>query len=186
MSSRVDGRRKAIFLDRDGVLNVEKSYVHRIEDFEFLPDVFDVLRVAQEKGYALVVITNQAGIGRGYYTENDFHSLNEWMLARFVEQGVRIDAVYFSPYHPEYGIGSYKRESDCRKPGPGMIFRAAEELDLDLTRSYLVGDKESDIEAGLRAGVAVNVLVLTGHQADTKRTRATHVIETLSHLLPLL
>lgn len=151
--------RKAFFLDRDGVINVEKDYVHRIEDFDFMDGIFDLLEVAQEQNYLLVVITNQAGIARGYYTEEDFHQLNTWMLDQFKEKGIHISKVYFCPFHPVHGSGKYKVDSEFRKPGPGMILQAEKELDIDLSRSLLLGDKESDIEAGRRAGIKKNILL---------------------------
>ena len=133
--------RKALFLDRDGVINVEKHYLHKIEDFEFIPGIIEVMRQYQQEGYALVVVTNQSGIGRGYYTEEAFWQLTEWMNQSLAVYGVIIDGVYFSPYHPEKGVGEYRRESDCRKPGPGMLLKAAEEMELDLGASMLLGDK---------------------------------------------
>ena len=152
--------RKALFLDRDGVINIEKHYLHKIEDFEFIPGIIEVMRQYQQEGYALVVVTNQSGIGRGYYTEEDFWKLTEWMKQTLAEQGVIIEGVYFSPYHPEKAIGEYRRESDCRKPGPGMLLQAAEELELDLASSMLLGDKESDVEAGQNAGLAQTIRLL--------------------------
>jgi D-glycero-D-manno-heptose 1,7-bisphosphate phosphatase len=146
-------KRQTLFLDRDGVINVDYAYVHRPENFEFLPGIFDLVRSANDLGYAVVVVTNQAGIGRGFYSELDFHSLTQWMLDQFRQHASRIDAVYFSPFHPEHGVGEYKRESSCRKPGPGMLLRAAEDLDLDLDRSIILGDKPSDLAAGVAAGV---------------------------------
>ena len=152
--------RKALFLDRDGVINVEKHYLHKIEDFEFIPGIIEVMRQYQQEGYTLVVVTNHSGIGRGYYTEEDFWKLTEWMKQTLAEQGVIIEGVYFSPYHPEKGVGDYRRESDCRKPGPGMLLQAAEELELDLASSMLLGDKESDVEAGQNAGLAQTIRLL--------------------------
>ena len=150
---------RALFLDRDGVINVEKNYVYRIEDFEFVDGVFDLCAVAQKAGFRLVVVTNQAGIGRGFYSEDDFHKLNDWMIEQFHTRSIAIDRVYFCPFHPVHGIGKYKRDSSDRKPGPGMILRASTDLDLDLDQSILVGDKQTDIEAGIAAGVRHNVLV---------------------------
>nr|WP_320148147.1 D-glycero-beta-D-manno-heptose 1,7-bisphosphate 7-phosphatase [uncultured Anaeromusa sp.] len=152
--------RKALFLDRDGVINVEKNYLHKIEDFEFIPGIIEVMRQYQQDGYALVVVTNQSGIGRGYYSEEDFWKLTEWMKQTLAEQGVIIEGVYFSPYHPEKGVGEYRRESDCRKPGPGMLLQAAKELELELEASVMLGDKESDIEAGRHAGVAQTIRLM--------------------------
>ena len=147
----------ALFLDRDGVINVDRHYVWRIEDFEFLPGIFELCRVAIHGGLLPIVITNQAGIGRGYYTEADFRRLDDWMHERFRERGVIIARTYHCPYHPTEGIGEYRRESFDRKPNPGMILRAQADFDLDLDRSVLVGDKESDIQAGRAAGVGYNV-----------------------------
>ena len=160
--------RPAIFLDRDGVINKESGYVHSVDDFHFIDGVFGACRQMSKAGFRLVVITNQAGIGRGYYTEDDFHCLTKWMLDEFRQHGVEIDDVYYCPHHPVHGIGPYRRVCDCRKPGPEMIMRAASEHSLDLSQSILVGDKISDIEAGRSAGVGCCVLVLTGHALDSK------------------
>ena len=146
--------RKALFLDRDGVINVDRHHVHRIEDFEFLPGIFELCAAAVERGYLLVIITNQAGIGRGYYTEADFHHLTAWMLAAFRQRGIDFARVYHCPYHPTAGVGEYRRESFDRKPNPGMLLKARDELGLDLAGSVLIGDKDSDIEAGRAAGVS--------------------------------
>lgn len=148
----------ALFLDRDGVINVDHSYVCRPQDFEFIDGIFDLCRAAKRLGYWVFVVTNQAGIGRGYYSEQDFHQLTEWMRNVFSAQRAAIDEVYFCPFHPEHGIGDYKRDAFCRKPRPGMILQAMNEYDVDLSRSILVGDKVSDIEAGIAAGVGRNLL----------------------------
>ncbi len=153
----------AVFLDRDGVINKEDEYVHRREDFQFIDGVFEACRAAQKLGYKLVIITNQAGIARGFYSEADFQALTEWMLERFSEQGITIHGVYFCPHHPTAGVGHYLRQCECRKPAPGLIKQAARELNIDLGRSALVGDKVSDIEAGERAGVGTCILVRSGH-----------------------
>ncbi len=146
-------KRRALFLDRDGVINVEKNYVHRIEDFEFLPGIFELCATARALGFALVVITNQAGIGRGYYTEADFQRLTDWMLGEFRARGIAIERVYHCPYHPTAGVGEYRCDSFDRKPNPGMILKARDELHLDLNACVLIGDKDSDIAAGRTAGV---------------------------------
>jgi len=166
---RADGNvelRPALFLDRDGVINVDHGYVHTPEHFEFLPGIFELVRAANAAGYLVVVITNQAGIGRGYYTEAQFHALTAWMRAQFEAEGGRIDAVYFCPYHPEHGIGEYRRESEFRKPGPGMLLQAQRELGIAMDRSLFVGDKPSDMEAGRAAGVAT-LLHLDGESQET-------------------
>lgn len=145
--------KKALFLDRDGVINIEKKYVYKVEDFEFMDGIFQLVHAAQERGYLPIVITNQAGIARGYYTEEDFRALTQWMGKEFLSQGISIAKVYHCPFHPEAGIGHYKIDSPDRKPRPGMFFRARDEFNLDLTNSILIGDRESDIEAGRNAGV---------------------------------
>lgn len=148
----------ALFLDRDGVINIDHGYVYQPQDFEFVPDIFDLVRTARDVGYKVIVITNQAGIGRGYYTEAQFHALTQWMRQRFEDQSASIDAVYFCPFHPEHGVGHYRQESEFRKPNPGMFFQAAREHELDLSRCVLVGDKASDIEAAAAAGIPVRFL----------------------------
>lgn len=157
------GNRPALFLDRDGVINVEKNYVNRIEDFEFIDGIFDLCRSAVAVGMAVVVVTNQAGIARGYYTEAQFLLVTEWMRNRFTDEGIVIDRVYYCPYHPEYGIGEYKADSFDRKPNPGMILRARDELGLSLDNSILVGDKASDIAAARAASVGRAVLLAPSH-----------------------
>lgn len=143
----------ALFLDRDGVINVDHGYVHRVDQFDFMPGIFDLCRLARARQHRIVVITNQAGIGRGMYSEDDFHAITKWMSERFEQEGAAIDAVYFCPSHPTEGVGRYRVESSDRKPGPGMILRAAAELNLDLAQSVLIGDKPSDVLAGEAAGV---------------------------------
>jgi len=151
---------KALFLDRDGVINIERNYVYRIEDFEFMPGIFDLCQSAQEAGLVPIVITNQAGIGRGYYTEDDFQRITAWMLDQFRLRGVRIGRVYHCPFHPIAGIGEYRRESFDRKPNPGMILKARDDFALNLANSLLLGDKDSDLEAGRAAGVGHNLKLL--------------------------
>jgi D-glycero-D-manno-heptose 1,7-bisphosphate phosphatase len=148
----------AVFLDRDGVINHDYGYVHKRQDFDFIDGIFDVARRAYEQKYKLVIITNQAGIARGYYTEEQFHQLTDWMCQQFLAAGAPIDCVYFSPYHPTAGLGRYLKDDVSRKPHPGMILQSKKELSLDLSRSVLIGDKASDIKAGTAAGVGVNLL----------------------------
>lgn len=164
--------RRALFLDRDGVINIEKNYVSRIEEFEFIDGIFDLCRLADKLGFLIIVITNQAGIGRGYYSEADFQHLTQWMVGRFAEEGVTIAGVYHCPDHPTAGVGEYLRESYDRKPNPGMLLRAKDEFDLDLTGSILVGDKDSDIQAGIAAGVGANLL-LSHDESNVHQTTVT-------------
>ena len=118
-------KKAAIFLDRDGVINVEKDYVHTIDDFEFIEDVIDALKILQDKGYLLVVVTNQSGIARGYYTEDEFLKLTEWMDWCLIDRGVELAGIYYCPHHPTAGVGKYRCDCDCRKPKPGLILEAA-------------------------------------------------------------
>jgi D-glycero-D-manno-heptose 1,7-bisphosphate phosphatase len=150
-------QRAALFLDRDGVINADQAYVHRIEDFVWIPGVFDTVRAAKQLGLPVIVVTNQAGIARGYYSELDFRSLTGWMEARFAAAGAPLTAVYYCPYHPE-GLPPYNSDSPMRKPGAGMLLQAAEEHALDLRRSVLIGDQESDIAAGRAAGLMQTAL----------------------------
>ncbi len=153
---------RALFLDRDGVVNVEKNYVHRIKDFEFVEGIFELTMFLQSKGYLIFIITNQAGIARGYYTEEDFRILNDWMLNEFIKRGCNISKVYFCPHHPVYGLGKYKIDCECRKPKPGMILLAKDEFNIDLEQSILIGNSESDMEAGINAGIVINYLLADG------------------------
>jgi D-glycero-D-manno-heptose 1,7-bisphosphate phosphatase len=145
--------RRALFLDRDGVINVDHAYVHKQESFEFIEGIFELTRMARELGYLVFVVTNQAGIGRGYYSEEDFLVLTDWMKVQFAARGAAIDAVYFCPYHPQHGVGSYRRESSMRKPAPGMLLQARDEFEIDMAHSVMVGDKRTDMLAGAAAGV---------------------------------
>ena len=144
---------RALFLDRDGVINVEVGYLHRVEDVQFVPGIFSLCRTAMRLGYRLVVVTNQAGIARGFYTEADFEALMTWMQEALRVEGVELDAVYHCPFHPEHGVGEYRREHEDRKPGTGMLRRAAREFGVVLADSVLVGDRCSDIAAANSAGL---------------------------------
>jgi len=155
--------RPAAFLDRDGVINEERGYVHRVEDLVLLPGVIEGLSALQRAGYVLVVVTNQAGIARGYYSTSQYEAFTSHMTKQLAAQGIQLDAVYHCPHHPD-GIADESRlDCECRKPRPGMLRRAAVELDLDLARSVMIGDKRSDVEAGRAAGVRLVALVQSGH-----------------------
>ncbi len=174
--------RHTLFLDRDGVINVDHGYVATKERCDFLPGIFDLCCEATKAGYLIVIITNQAGIGRGYYSEPDFHEFMDWMGQRFADKGASIDGVYFCPYHPEYGIGDYRREAECRKPRPGMILEAAKDFSIDLPNSLLIGDKKKDVQAGQAAGIGTNLLL----DADATRGPGYQVIETLQDAIIFL
>lgn len=135
---------RAVFLDRDGTLNADKGYLHRAEDFEWLPGALQALRRLEEMGFLLVVLTNQSGIARGYYEERDFLALNRWMLDDLQRRGIHIARVYYCPHHPRAAVARYRAECDCRKPKLGMFERAIRELRIDAGRSYAIGDKLRD------------------------------------------
>jgi D-glycero-D-manno-heptose 1,7-bisphosphate phosphatase len=156
---------RALFLDRDGVINQDAGYIHRPEDVRFVPGIFSLCRTAIGLGYRLFIVTNQAGIGRGLYSEAEFHALMSWMQEELSREQVVIDAVYFSPYHPEHGVGVYKREHEDRKPGTGMLHRAAREFGIDLASSVMIGDRCTDIATANSAGLRQAFLV-AGMESD--------------------
>ena len=153
---------KALFIDRDGVINIDKRHVYRKEDFEFTAGIFDLCRKYSDAGYKLLIITNQAGIAKGIYTEDDFNSLMKWVVEEFNRRKITIDKVYYCPHHPDF-TGSCR----CRKPEAGMLLQAQKDFDLYLPTCVLIGDKESDIEAGRKAGIPEkNMLLLSGQPID--------------------
>ena len=149
---------KALLLDRDGVINVDHGYVCKTQDFHFIDGIFDLCRVAMDNDFLRILVVNQAGIGRGYYDEAQFHRLTDWMKQQFEQKGVSIDAVYFCPYHATAGVGKYRRESSWRKPAPGMLLQAAKDHELDLARSAMIGNAPTDMEAAAAAGVGLKLL----------------------------
>lgn len=153
---------KIVFLDRDGTLNEEVNYLHRSEDMHLLAGVPEALRRLKEAGFKLVVVTNQAGVARGYYTEEDVKVLHRCMNELLAAEGAEIDGFYYCPHHPVHGIGSYKKECSCRKPGIGMFLQAEERFTADKSHSYMIGDKLLDTQAGKNYGVT-SILVGTGY-----------------------
>ncbi|GMQ80174.1 MAG: D-glycero-beta-D-manno-heptose 1,7-bisphosphate 7-phosphatase [Planctomycetia bacterium] len=165
----------AVFLDRDGVINVDKSFVFRVADFQFAEGVLRILPEYVRQGYRIIVVTNQSGIGRGLFGPADFHRVSAWMQRRLAEHGAPVTAVYHCPHLPEDSCL-------CRKPAPGLLLRAAEQHQIDLGRSWLVGDRETDIEAGHRAGVPNTILLA----ADSAATRAEHVCRRIEETLSVI
>ncbi|MCU0950851.1 MAG: D-glycero-beta-D-manno-heptose 1,7-bisphosphate 7-phosphatase [Burkholderiaceae bacterium] len=149
----------AAFLDRDGVINVDHGYTYRREDFAFVAGTLEAAAKLHALGFALVVVTNQSGIGRGLYTEADFHALTDWMRGEFARAGAPLAGVYWCPHHPQEAQGAYRCDCRCRKPAPGMLLDAARDLQIDLARSVMFGDKRSDLEAAQAAGVPQRVLL---------------------------
>ncbi len=160
----------AVFLDRDGVLVEEVNYLGRIEDVRIIPGAPLAVRKLNEAGWPVVVVTNQAGVARGYFPESQVGVIHDFLIAEFARlAGAKFDRFDYSPYHPTEGVGEFKKESDCRKPNPGMLLRSASALDLDLRRSWMIGDKLSDLEAGASAGCKT-ILVRTGYGAKSELT----------------
>ena len=159
-------RERALFLDRDGVVNEEVGYLHRADEVRFVDGIFSLCRTAAELGYRLIVVTNQAGIARGYYSEADFDALMEFMRGELSAEGVELDAVYYCPFHPEHGVGKYKQEHEDRKPGTGMLRRGARELGVELRESILVGDRCSDVGAANAAGLKQAFLISGTEDAE--------------------
>ena len=160
---------RIVFLDRDGTLNEEVCYLHRPEDLRILPGVPKALRMLKKAGYRLVVVTNQAGVARGYYTEEDVKLLHRYMNEILEKDGAGIDAFYYCPHHPEHGIGVYKKECHCRKPDIGMFEMAASQFPVDRAHSFMIGDKILDVEAGKGFGLT-SILVGTGY-GESERGR---------------
>lgn len=167
--------KKALFLDRDGVINVEKEYLYKQEDFEFIEGIFELCRHYQNLGYLIFVVTNQSGIARKFYTEEDFAKLTQWMQNEFAKRNIIITKVYHCPHHPEISGACA-----CRKPEAGMLFEAADEFDVDLKNSIMIGDKERDIEAGLNAGLRETYLF--DESGCVSNSKATKIVKKLDEI----
>jgi len=157
--------KKCVFLDRDGNINIEKDYLHKIEDFEFIKGAKESIKIFNDLGYLVVVVTNQSGVARGYYDESSVEKLHNHLQREVEAIGGHIDGFYYCPHHPEKGIGKYKVDCDCRKPEPGMFLQAKKDLDIDFSKSIMVGDKISDVKAGKNLGMR-SILVKTGHGVE--------------------
>lgn len=166
---------KIIFLDRDGVVNREIKYLHKIEDFEFIEGVFTSCKYLQNLGYSIVIVTNQSGIGRGYYSIQDFDILNNWMLNEFKKQNISILDVLFCPHKPQDNC-------KCRKPRAGMLELAANKYSIDKQKSWLIGDKETDIEAANNFGITNTILVESGHMIDRENTKAKFISPSIEYI----
>jgi D-glycero-D-manno-heptose 1,7-bisphosphate phosphatase len=166
---------KFLFLDRDGVVNVEKDYLYKIDDFEFIDGIFELCSYYQNLGFGIVVVTNQSGIARGYYTQEDFFVLSDWMVKEFSRNGINLSKVYHCPHYPEIS-GS----CECRKPKPGMLLDAAKEFNIDLASSVMVGDKERDIEAALNAGLSETYLL--SEDGNVLKSKATKIVKHLNDI----
>ncbi len=157
--------RRAVFLDRDGTINVEVGYLHRPEDFALIDGSGPAIRRLNEAGFLVVVVSNQSGVARGYFGEDAVARVNEKMEVELDRFGAHLDAIYYCPHYPEGTVEAYRRTCDCRKPEPGMILKAREELDIDVSGSYVVGDHRGDVLLGKNVG-ARSILVVTGHGTE--------------------
>jgi D-glycero-D-manno-heptose 1,7-bisphosphate phosphatase len=166
---------KALFLDRDGVINIEKNYLYKIEDFEFIDGIIPLCREFLGCGYIIIVVTNQSGIARGYYSEDDFKNLTLWMVNEFLKNGIEIKKVYYCPHHP-----TINGKCECRKPESGMFLQARDEFNIDMKSSVMIGDKITDIDAALNAGVCV--IYLFDESKTLSYEKATKVVSTLEEI----
>ncbi len=170
---------KAIFLDRDGVINIEKNYLYKIEDFEFVNGTFETLQKLQDSGFKLFIITNQSGIGRGYYSLDDFNKLTTWMLSEFKKSSITISEVELCPHSPNDNCL-------CRKPLTGMIDNILENYSIDLQNSWLIGDKSSDIQCAINANIKNTIQVKSGHNFEEKDSKADYVCDSINDVSKII
>jgi len=163
---------KTIFLDRDGVINKEINYLYKIEDFKFISGVFEACQYLKKLNYEIIIVTNQSGISRGFYTEHDYQILNSWMLAQFNKNNIGILDVFHCPHLPE-------KNCNCRKPKPGMFLKAQHKYNIDMQNSWLIGDKEADIVAANHAGIRNTILVKSGHKINEIDTKAKYILDSI-------
>jgi len=171
--------KKTIFLDRDGVINREVQYLYKIDDFEFIDGIFDACLYFQNLGYVIIIITNQSGIARKYYTESDYQTLTKWMLRQFENNGIEILNVFHCPHGP-------KSTCECRKPKPGMLLKAKTKHNIDMEKSWMIGDKERDIIAANSAGINHTILVRSGHSIDESNSKAEFILDLIQHTKHLI
>jgi D-glycero-D-manno-heptose 1,7-bisphosphate phosphatase len=163
---------KTIFLDRDGVVNIDTNYLYQINDFKFIDNIFDVCCYFQKLNYQIIIITNQSGIARGYFSEKDFQILTEWMIGKFTSHNIKILDIFYCPHSP----GS---NCDCRKPKPGMFNEAKKKYNINMEKSWMIGDSERDIEAANLAGVRNTILLKAENRIDKINSKATFVINSI-------
>ena len=163
---------KTIFLDRDGVINKEKNYLYKIEDFEFINGVFEACRYFTNLEYKIIIITNQSGISRHFYTENDYVNLTKWMINQFNDNDINILDIFHCPHEP-------KSNCNCRKPNPGMFLEAKTKYNIDMKSSWMIGDRENDITAANNAGIHNTILVKSGHKVNEEKSNSKFIIESI-------
>lgn len=165
-------KNRAVFLDRDGTICEEVGYLESIWQMRLIPRAGEAVRLLNEQGFKVVVVTNQSGVARGFFPESILEKIHAEMSLQLRKEGAYLDGIYYCPHHPTEGTAPYLQECDCRKPATGLLLRAAESLNLDLPSSYMIGDHISDIECGQRVG-AETVLLLTGHGQEALAKRET-------------
>jgi D-glycero-D-manno-heptose 1,7-bisphosphate phosphatase len=164
---------KTIFLDRDGVINKEVNYLKKIDDFEFIKGIFNACQYFQNLGYEIIIITNQSGISRGYYDENDFQNLTKWMFSQFKKNKITILDIFYCPHSPDSNCF-------CRKPKPGMLLNAKKKYNIDMENSWMIGDKNDDIIAANKSGIYKTILVRSGHKINESSTKAKYILESIA------
>jgi D-glycero-D-manno-heptose 1,7-bisphosphate phosphatase len=172
-------KQKAIFLDRDGIINQDVGYVYKVEEFKFVDKIFDACRHFDSLGFKLVIITNQSGIFREYYTQDDFLMLNDWMLKQFKNHGINILDIFFCPHGPDSNCL-------CRKPLPGMLLKALKKYNFEIKNSWLIGDKETDIQAANAAGITNTILLKNGHGLNAINTNAKYIIKSIEDTIEII
>lgn len=172
--------KKAVFFDRDGVINADYAYVGKIENFDFIKGVPQTLKKLKDKGYFLVLVTNQSGVARGMFTEADVLRVTAFMQESLRVYDACFDAVYYCPHHPQASVESYRMQCRCRKPNPGMLNQAAADHDIDMSDSVMIGDHASDLQAGLAAGVGRLILVGSHVESESQKVRCDSVYSDLS------
>jgi len=172
-------KKKTIFLDRDGVINIDKHYLYKIEDFEFTNKLLETCKYFQSLGYQLIVITNQSGIGRGYFSKNDFEKLTSWMINEFNKNHINIVDVFYCPHTPDDNC-------ECRKPKPGMIKQACEKYSIDLENSWMIGDKISDMEVAYNAGISNRILISSEYTNTKKDLKTENIISSIEETINII
>ncbi|MGP1959910.1 MAG: D-glycero-beta-D-manno-heptose 1,7-bisphosphate 7-phosphatase [Arsenophonus sp. NC-TX2-MAG3] len=173
----------AIFLDRDGTINFDHGYIYKIDNFQFIEGVIEAMLELKKMNYALIIVTNQSGITRGLFTEIQFLELTKWMNWSLINRGIQLDGIYYCPHYPDAVKQKYKQICDCRKPKAGLLLKAQRQLNINMTSSYMVGDKLSDMQAGKKAHIGTNVLVTTGKSfTEDNKKYANWIINSLVDL----
>jgi D-glycero-D-manno-heptose 1,7-bisphosphate phosphatase len=170
---------KTIFLDRDGVINKEKGYIFKKDDFEFIDGVFSACQYLLKLGYEIIVITNQSGISRGYYRDLDFVKLNSWMINQFKLKKIKILDTFYCPHLPEANC-------KCRKPKPGMLLEAKKKYGINMEKSWLIGDKEEDIIAANKSGIKNTIIVRSGHKIDELNSNAKYILNSIDESVKVI